>query len=178
MDANAPRGLFCCFDQIRDPRSGQNVSHRLDDMLAIAILAVLCGAEGWVDVATFAKCKVKWLQTFLALPHGIPSHDTFGRVFAALNPHQFEACFLNWTASLSQQPGRKLIAADGKTIRRSFDQASNKAAIHMVSLWCQQNHLVLGQLAVESKSNEITALPKLLDLLDIQGAIITADAMH
>ncbi len=176
MEANAPGGLLRWFSDLQDPRPGHNIMHRLSDMLAIAILAVICGADGWVEVEEFALCKEDWLRTFLRLPHGIPSHDTFGRVFAALLPEQFESCFLKWTAHLAKLKS-KLIAVDGKTLRRSFDSASGKAAIHMISAWCQENHLVLGQLATEAKSNEITAIPKLLQLLDLQGTVVTIDAM-
>ena len=176
MDANAPDGLLRWFGDLQDPRPGHNVMHRLSDMLAIAILAVLCGADGWVDVATFGRCKRHWLDTFLSLPHGIPSHDTFGRVFSRLDPMQLEKCFMNWMAAVAQSDVR-LIALDGKTLRHSFDRASEKAAIHMVSAFSQANQLVLGQLATEAKSNEITAIPQLLELLDLKGAVVTADAM-
>jgi predicted transposase YbfD/YdcC len=176
MEANAPGGLLRWFGELRDPRPGHNVMHLLSDMLAIAILAVVCGADGWVEVATFGRCKEEWLRTFLRLPHGIPSHDTFGRVFANILPELFERCFLQWTAHLAQFKS-KLIAVDGKTLRRSFDTASGKEAIHMISAWCQANRLVLGQLATEAKSNEITAIPKLLKLLDLKGAVVSIDAM-
>jgi predicted transposase YbfD/YdcC len=176
MDANAPGGLLRWFSDLQDPRPGHNVMHLLSDMLAIAILGVICGAEGWAELATFARCKEPWLRTFLPLPHGIPSHDTFGRVFAAILPEQFEQCFLKWTAHLATHKSR-LVAIDGKTLRRSFDSASGKEAIHMISAWCQENRLVLGQLATEAKSNEIKAIPKLLTLLDLKGAVVTIDAM-
>lgn len=177
MDADAPRDSFAHFQQLDDPR-GPSRWHRLDDMLIIAILAVLCGASGWTEVQQFAQSKRKWLATFLTLPHGIPSHDTFGRLFAALDPMQLEQCFLNWTASLARHSRGKLVAIDGKTIRRSFDRASGRAAIHMISAFAECNRLVLGQLAVDDKSNEITALPRLLKLLDLEGATVTVDAMH
>lgn len=176
MDANAPDTLLRWFGDLKDPRPGHNVMHRFSDMLAIAILAVLCGADGWVDVATFGRCKEDWLRTFLPLPHGIPSHDTFGRVFGRLDPTAFEKCFMNWVAALAQSDGR-LIAIDGKTLRHSFDTADQKAAIHMISAWSQANQLVLGQLTTEAKSNEITAIPELLKLLDLKGAVVTVDAM-
>ena len=176
MDANAPDSLLRWFGELEDPRPGRNVMHRLSDMLAIAILAVLCGADSWVDVALWGRCKVEWLRTFLPLPHGIPSHDTFGRVFGGMNPVPFERCFMNWTAALAQSDCR-LLAIDGKTLRHSFDRADGKAAIHMISAWSQENQLVLGQLTTAAKSNEITAIPELLQLLDLKGAVVTTDAM-
>lgn len=176
MDANTPEGLLRWFSELEDPRPGHNIQHVFSDLLAIAILAVICGAEGWIDVALFGRCKDQWLKTFLHLPNGIPSHDTFGRVFGTLNPDQFERCFLNWTACLAKSK-KRLVAIDGKTLRSSFDHAHEKAAIHMISAWCQENHLVLGQITTEAKSNEITAIPELLELLDIKGAVVTLDAM-
>lgn len=177
MDVEAPRGLLRYFEPLDDPRH-HNVRHDLSDILAIAILGVICGAEGWVEVEEFGHCKRKWLNTFLRLPNGIPSHDTFGRVFARLDPDQLEACFLSWTAALAERSAGRLVAVDGKTIRRSFDRADQKAAIHMVSAWCEANRLVLGQLATEARSNEITAVPQLLELLDLRGATVTLDAMN
>ena len=176
MDANTPDGLLRWFSELEDPRVGHNIQHVFSDLLAIAILAVICGAEGWVEVAEFGRCKEDWLKTFLHLPSGIPSHDTFGRIFSKIRPDQFERCFLNWTAHLAKLK-KRLVAVDGKTLRSSFDHANEKSAIHMVSAWCQENHLVLGQITTDAKSNEITAIPKLLELLDIKGAIITTDAM-
>ena len=176
MDANAPDSLLRWFGELDDPRPGRNVMHRLSDMLALAILAVLCGADRWVEVATWGRCKLEWLRSFLPLPHGIPSHDTFGRVFGRLDPASFEKCFMAWTAALARSDCR-LIAIDGKTLRHSFDRADGKAAIHMISAWSQENQLVLGQLTTEAKSNEITAIPELLKLLDLQGAVVTTDAM-
>ena len=177
MDADAPRDLLAHFESLDDPR-GPRVWHRFQDLLVIAMLAIICGAESWTEVALFGRSKHKWLATFLALPHGIASHDTFGRLFAALDPQQLERCFQNWTSTLAQASGGRLIAADGKTLRRSFDKAGQQAAIHMVSAWCASNRMVLGQLACDAKSNEITALPRLLAMLDLKGAIVTADAMH
>lgn len=177
MDADAPRGLLAHFKTLDDPR-GPRVWHRFDDLLVIAMLAIICGAESWTQVTLFGRSKLKWLQTFLALPNGVASHDTFGRLFAALDPDQLEQCFQRWTASLAEHCGGRLIAADGKTLRRSFDKAGSQAAIHMVSAWCADNHMVLGQLACDAKSNEITALPKLLAMLDLNGAMVTVDAMH
>jgi predicted transposase YbfD/YdcC len=165
------------FSGLPDPRHRRGRRHRLDELVIIAILAVICGADNWQEVAQWARAKRKWLNTFLELPHGPPSHDTFGRVFAAIQPEAFERCFLAWIEALSKMRPRKLIAIDGKTLRHSFDRASDKAAIHMISAWSNANGLVFGQLATEAKSNEIAAIPKLLELLDLRGAVISIDAM-
>jgi predicted transposase YbfD/YdcC len=176
MDVDAPCGLLRAFAQLKDPRVNRTKRHALPDILAIAICAIICGADGWTQVAEFGRCKIKWFRTFLDLPNGIPSHDTFGRVFAALDPQAFEECFMRWIAELTTASAGRLVAIDGKTIRRSLDTANGKAAIHMVSAWCQANHMVLGQLATDAKSNEITAIPHLLKLLDIHDAVVTIDA--
>lgn len=165
---------FCI---VPDPRVERTRLHRLEDILVITICAVICGAETWVDIAEFGRAKETWFRTFLALPHGIPSHDTFGRVFAALDACAFEKAFQAWIADLAGSSAGKLIAIDGKTIRRSLDRASGKAAIHMVTAWVHENHAVFGQLRTEDKSNEITAIPKLLEMLDLQEATVTIDAM-
>ena len=176
MDVNAPRGLLRAFAELKDPRMDRTRKHSLTDILAIAICAVVCGADGWVQVEDFGQCKEDWFKTFLDLPNGIPSHDTFGRVFALLDPVAFEQCFAKWIADLASTSAGRLIAIDGKTIRRSLDAANGKAAIHMIHAWSQANHMVLGQLATDAKSNEITAIPKLLELLDLKGAVVTIDA--
>jgi predicted transposase YbfD/YdcC len=176
MDANAPRGLLRAFSQLKDPRVNRTKKHSLMDILTIAVCAIICGADGWVQVEEFGDCKKDWFKKFLDLPNGIPSHDTFGRVFAALDPAAFEECFMGWINELASASTGRLIAIDGKTIRRSLDAASGKAAIHMVNAWCEANHMVLGQVATDEKSNEITAIPQLLKLLDIKGAVVTMDA--
>ena len=135
MDVEAPRGLLRYFNELKDSRMERTKRHTLTDILVIAISAVVCGAEGWTQVEEFGKAKQKWFQTFLNLPNGIPSHDTFGRVFARLDPEAFERCFLKWIEALAHKSQGRLIAVDGKTIRRSLDQAGGKAAIHMVSAW-------------------------------------------
>jgi len=165
------------FKDLPDSRGAHGKRHRLTDMMAITICAVICGADGWVEVEDFGKAQEGWLKSFLALPHGIPSHDTFGRVFAALDPAAMERCFLAWTAALAKMSQGQLIAIDGKTLRRSFDRAGGKTALHLVNAWCLTNRLVLGQLATDLKSNEITAIPKLLELLELRGAIVTIDAI-
>jgi predicted transposase YbfD/YdcC len=176
MDVDAPKGVLRAFGELKDPRVNRTKKHSLGDILAIAICAIICGADGWTQVAKFGRCKVQWFQTFLDLPSGIPSHDTFGRVFAALDPQAFEAGFRRWIADLATASAGRLIAIDGKTIRRSLDAANGQAAIHLVSAWCAANHLVLGQVATDAKSNEITAIPELLKLLDLTGAVVTIDA--
>lgn len=177
MDVEAPRGLLRFFDELEDPRMNRTKRHSLSDILVITICAVICGADEWTEIELFGKLKHKWLKTFLELPHGIPSHDTFGRVFSLLDPKQLEQCFQRWIAAMAECSGGQLIAIDGKTIRRSFDKADNKAAIHVVSAWSETNSLVLGQVATDEKSNEITAIPQLLKMLDITDSVVTIDAM-
>lgn len=164
------------FRHMPDPRRGAGTRHALTDILVITVCAVICGAEDWCTVADFGRAKHKWFAGFLRLSHGIPSHDTFGRVFAALRPEAFEHCFASWMAALAECKQGELISMDGKTLRGSFDRASDKAAIHMVSAWASANSLCLGQIATEAKSNEITAMPKLLALLDLQDAVVSIDA--
>jgi len=165
------------FGSLKDPRTGRMVDHLLIEMVVIAICAVICGADDWVAVAEFGQAKEKWLRTFLCLPHGIPSHDTFGRVFAQLDPEAFQACFVNWMQAISQLGQGEIVPIDGKTLRRSHDRRAGKAAIHMVSAWAASNRLVLGQLKTAEKSNEITAIPQLLRVLALKGCIVTLDAM-
>jgi predicted transposase YbfD/YdcC len=177
MEAQATGGLLRFFEDLPDPR-GRNRLHKLTDLLVIAILAVICGADGWEDVALFGRAKQKWFRTFLELPRGIPSHDTFGRVFARLNPEAFEACFVAWIASLVACTDGRLVAIDGKAIRRSFEHAWDKSGMaHLVSAFVGSNQMVFGQYKVDDKSNEIVAIPKLLELIDIKGATVTIDAM-
>jgi predicted transposase YbfD/YdcC len=177
MDVEAPRGLLRFFDELEDPRLDRTKLHALGDILFIALCAVICGADTWTEVEWFGHTKEEWLRRFLPLANGIPSHDTFGRVFSRLDPDQLERCFLNWMAALSQASKGRLIAIDGKTLRRSFDKADDRLAIHMVSAWCEANHLVLGQVATSEKSNEITAIPRLLEMLNVEDAVVTIDAM-
>ena len=165
------------FANLEDPRLDRTRFHNLMDILVISICAVISGADGWLDIAAYGVAKYHWLKTFLDLPNGIPSHDTFRRVFCLLDPAAFQECFQRWIDALSAGLGLKRIAIDGKVLRRSFDRATGKAALHLVSAWATEQHLVLGQVAVDSKSNEITAIPKLLELLDVAGAIVTIDAM-
>jgi predicted transposase YbfD/YdcC len=165
------------FAGITDPRVERTKAHNLLDILVIAITAIICGADSWADVELFGESKLPWLRKFLGLPNGIPSHDTFGRVFARIDPTEFQRSFASWVQALAVVTAGKVVALDGKTVRHSYDGASGKAAIHMVSAWAASNHLVLGQTKVEAKSNEITAIPELLELIDVAGGIVTIDAM-
>jgi len=166
------------FQTLEDPRIERTKKHLLLDILIIAVCTLLTGGEGFQDMELFGKSKRQWLQTFLALPHGIPSHDTFGRVFARLNPTRFQECFLSWTRAVAALTQGTLVSLDGKTVRASFDRATAASPLHMVSAWCSQNGgLVMGQLKTDSKSNEITAIPELLQLLALKGCIVTMDAM-
>jgi predicted transposase YbfD/YdcC len=164
------------FRKMTDPRSDFRVHHSMVAILTITLCAVICGANNFVDIATFGEAKRQWLSSFLDLPYGIPSHDTFTRFFSMLSTTEFSKCFLAWTQELAEKISG-VIAIDGKTLRHSFDLASDQAAIHIVSAWCHSNELVLGQIKTDAKSNEITAIPKLLELLDIKGSTITIDAM-
>lgn len=177
MPATKKLSLFDHFAELDDPRIERTKRHLLLDIVALSICAVIAGAEGWEDIEEFGKQKLDWLKKFLQLPNGIPSHDTINRVFRRLKPDQFQRCFATWIASLHTALGLKQIAIDGKTLRRSFDRASAKNALHLVSAWSVENHLSLGQVAVDQKSNEITAIPELLQLLELHGAIVTIDAM-
>ena len=165
------------FAGLTDPRVDRTRDHKLLDIVLIAVCAAICGADGWVEVAEFGKAKATWLRTFLELPNGIPSHDTFGRVFIQLDPDEFETAFVSWIQAVSQQTRGQVIAIDGKRLRRSHDRTLGKNAIHMVSAWASANHLVLGQRKVDEKSNEITAIPALLRVLVIRDCIVTLDAM-
>jgi predicted transposase YbfD/YdcC len=162
---------------LEDPRVDRTKLHPLVSIIAIALCAVICGAETWNDIAAFGEAKEAWLCSFLDLPHGIPTHDTFNRVFGALDPKQFQACFARWMAAVATILPTQVIAFDGKTVRGSHDRADGKAPIHMVSAWASANRLVLAQVKVDAKSNEITAIPELLRALAIEGCIVTIDAM-
>lgn len=165
------------FSAIEDPRVERTRHHKLIVLITIAICAVICGAEGWTDIETYGLAKYEWLQQFLELPNGIPSHDTFARVFARLNPQQFQQCFLNWIKAINQITLGEVIALDGKSLRRSYNKGAEQGAIHMVNAWATENRLVLGQVKVDKKSNEITAIPELIKVLELSGCIVTIDAI-
>jgi predicted transposase YbfD/YdcC len=164
------------FSAIKDPRMDRTKAHLLEDIIVIAILSVICGADTWDDMEEFGKEKEKWLKTFLKLPEGIPSHDTFNRVFSLLDPYLLEDAFIQWTCSVAHLTDGEVISIDGKTICGSRDK-NKKSIVHMVSAWANVNNIVLGQVKVDDKSNEITAIPELLKLLVLKDCIVTIDAM-
>lgn len=178
MEPETPQGSITeHFAELDDPRRF-NKRHKLLDILVISICAAIAGADGWEHVELFAETNEDWLRGFLELPHGIPTRHTFSRVFAALDPEQFQDCFVQWIQAVDKLSKGQIIAADGKALRRSHDRRLGKKALYMVSAWASGSGLVLGQTKVEEKSNEITALPELLDMLEIAGCIVTVDAIH
>jgi predicted transposase YbfD/YdcC len=177
MEATSSASISECFGGLEDPRR-YNRWHLLLDIMTIAICAVISGADDWVAVEEYGKAKQEWFKGFLELPHGIPSHDTFRRVFARLDAQQFQTCFAEWVRAANKITQGQIVAIDGKKLRRSHDKAIGKEAIYLVSAWASENRLVLGQVKVEDKSNEITAVPELLDMLEITGCIVTVDALN
>jgi predicted transposase YbfD/YdcC len=176
--AEEPIGsIWIHFSKLEDPRLERQKLHQLMDIIVIAVCAVICGAETWVDIANFGKARVEWFKKFLDLPNGIPSHDTFGRVFSRLNAAAFEGCFFDWVSAVNQVTSGQVIAIDGKELRHSYDSYLGTKAIHLVSAWANENRLILAQRKVDSKTNEITAIPELLDALEVAGCIVTIDAM-
>ena len=165
------------FQTLTDPRIERSKEHLLIDIVAIAILAVISGADGWGAIELYGKAKYEWLKGFLELPNGIPSHDTFSRVFARIEPKQFQECFLSWVNSITQKLELEVIAIDGKTMKQSYDRNQSQKPLHIVSAWSASHQLVLGQKKVNKKSNEVTAIPALLELLEIEESIITIDAV-
>ena len=177
MEGLPPTSISAHFATLTDPRRDHLKEHRLVDLVTILLCAVICGADDWVAVETFGRAKEGWLRTLLALPGGIPSHDTFGRVFARLDPDELRGCFLAWVTAVVGAPGAQAVAVDGKTLRRSHDRGAGKAALHLVSAWATESGLVIGQVATDAKSNEIIAIPALLRLLALEGSTVTIDAM-
>jgi len=168
--------VFTPFENLTDPRVERTRDHDLFDIVVTAVCATIAGSDSWVDIELFGNERLDWLRTFLKLENGIPSHDTFGRVFARLDPAKLAACIEQWFIDIGKEIGHH-IAIDGKTLRRSFDKAAGRNPLHLVSAWATAARLTLGQIAVDDKSNEITAIPLLLDLLDLKGATVTIDAI-
>lgn len=171
------RGLVEHFARLEDPRVERAKRHSLLAVVTRALCGVICGAESWVEIEQFGRAKADWFKTFLDLPHGIPSHDPFGRVFARLDARAFEGGFAEWMQAVASVLPTQVIALDGKTVRRSHDRAAGKGALHLVSAWATANRLMLAQVAVDDKSNEITAFPLLLRQVALSGCIVTIDAM-
>ena len=169
--------LVTCFHDIDDPRMDRTKFHLLQDILVIAICAVICGAEGPTAIEEYARDKQDWLKTFLTLSNDIPSHDTIGRVIALIDPRQFQACFLRWIQEICHLLPGEVVAIDGKTLRHSFDTELDQSPIHIVSAWATSNRVVLGQIKENDTSNEITAIPELIDALDLTNCIVSIDAM-
>jgi predicted transposase YbfD/YdcC len=166
------------FKPLQDPRvANHNKRHNLEDILVITILATICGADNWIEICEFGEAQKDWLSTFLELPNGIPSHDTFGRVFSLLDPAQFDECFGAWTRSLAIDVQNSVIAIDGKTLRGSGNRRQGQRPLHLVSAWASEHNILLGQVQTFEKSNEITAIPELLKLIDVRGSTVTLDAM-
>lgn len=176
MTQKATASILQHFSSIPDPRIERGKHHELETIFFIAICASICGANDWVAIETYGKAKKEWLSKILNLDNGIPSHDTFNNVFAAIDTQLFSECFSRWMSDIATLSLGEVVSIDGKCLRRSLDAASNKAAIYMVSAWANKNQLILGQQKVDDKSNEITAIPKLLNQLDITGAVVTIDA--
>jgi predicted transposase YbfD/YdcC len=177
MTDENPISLIISFQDLPDPRVEGRCDHKLIDIIVITVCAVICGAESWVDVESFGQAKEEWLKTFLDLPHGSPSHDTFGRFFAALDGEAFQRAFIRWVEGVFRVSQGQVIAIDGKTVRRSPDRRLGKDAIHLVNAWATRNGIALGQWKTDAKSNEITAIPPLLRQLNVAGCIVTLDAM-
>ena len=165
------------FEDLEDFRVERTKIHQLSDIIVIAVCAVICGADTWVEIEEFGQAKRDWLEALLGIPNGIPSHDTFGRVFAMLDAEAFEACFVKWVQNLHELTQGQLLAIDGKTVRRSHDRSQNKGPLHLVSVWATRSRLVLGQTEVAEDSNEITAIPQLLEMLELSGCIVSIDAI-
>lgn len=166
------------FVELSDPRVDRGRNHCLKEMVALAICGTICGADSWADIERFAKSNVNWFRQFLELPNGVPSHDTFGRVFSRLDTGEFYNCVMNWIQALDLPLKDCSINIDGKTLRRSHDRAADQPPLHVVSAWANELKICIGQLSVDSKSNEIPAVQELLEMLELEGAVVTMDAMH
>ena len=173
-----PENLMDFLEALADPRIDRTKKHQLADVMTIAICAAICGAKNWVEIADFGEAKFEWFKNFLKLEHGIPSHDTFRRVFMLLEPAEFRKMFIAWTSAVTRDADIKQLCIDGKTLRRSFDKGRKSSAIHMINVWSSGASLAMGQMKSEGKKNEIGTVPKLLELLNLKGHIVTSDAMN
>lgn len=169
--------IITCFSCLEDPRVIGRTKHKLIDIIVIAICAIICGAKHWNQIAVFGDLKKEWFETFLELPHGIPSKYTFGRVFALIEPINFQECFIAWTKAVCRISSREIVAIDGKTLRKSFHKEARKEALHIINAFAVNNGITLGSIKVPDKSNEIKGIPKLLQMLKLTGCIVTIDAM-
>ncbi len=177
MEENKSANLIEYFSDLKDMRIERQKLHNLLDIIVITICAVISSADNWEEIAIYGRAKEDWFRKFLKLPNGIPSHDTFNRVFSLMDMKEFQACFINWIQSISGIMKGEIVAIDGKTLRRSHDNSKGKTAIHMVNAWARNNRVALGQIRTKDKSNEITAIPELLKILELKGCIVTIDAM-
>lgn len=177
MESNVEKSILEHFSQLSDPRIKLKTKHILVEIVAMTLCAMIAGADDWTEIAEFSKQKKEWLKTFLKLPNGTPSHDTFGRVFSMINPNEFGQCFIAWLQDVFPFVNSDIVAIDGKTARRSHDRANGQKPIHMVTAWAVNQGLVLGQVKTNEKSNEITAIPELLRTLDLKSCVVTIDAM-
>jgi predicted transposase YbfD/YdcC len=177
MSAHKPTSILHHFEQLQDPRVERSRKHHLLDIVALTICAVISNCDSALDIEIYGNAKIDFLKTFLELPNGIPSHDTIGRVLDRIRPEALRDCLLNWTAAIVESTAGRVIAIDGKTLRGSLDRAGGKSGLHLVSAWASELNLTLGQVATDAKSNEVTAIPRLLEILDLAGAIVTIDAM-
>lgn len=177
LNVEAASPLLTVFSRLDDPRSSKGRRHPLINIVVISVCGVLCGADNWVAIEEWARSKEEWLKGFLDMSEGVPSHDTFGRVFSLLSPMSFQAAFSEWVSGLELDVDGRVVAIDGKTLRRSHDKSRSRGPIHVVNAWCTSLGVAMGQVATSEKSNEITAIPELLDQLILQGAIVTLDAM-
>lgn len=177
MERSRLISIICSVEELEDPRRDHGKKHKLTDILVIAVLATIARCDDWEEIEAFGEAKESWLKTFLELPNGIPSHDTFRRVFSLLKPASLQDCLTKWLQSIGELPNGEVIALDGKTLKRSFDQANKKTGLHLVNAWATERGIILGQVAVDEKSNEIVAIPELLNSVEVKGSVITIDAI-
>ena len=177
MDSENNCSIMVFLSKVEDPRIDRTKRHNLIDILSIAVCASIAGADSWLDIEEFGESYCNWFKSFLQLPNGIPSHDTFARVFSKIDPKQLNQCLIDWVQNIHTITKGQIVAIDGKTIRGSFDAATGKNSLHLISAWARDGNVALGQVKTDEKSNEIQAIPKLISLLQLKGAIVTVDAI-